>query len=1303
MAGGSMFGSPLGIRKFARDQKPPKATERVFPPSPTLAQLNDLSMSGFDPVRDLPAIIETARTAQEPTVAAPPAAEPSPTAPRQLTVSVPRPAPQQQTPASVALWEIYNRTENPADFVRADEQMMRERATAQTGGFYRFEGENTPPLKDEQFYGQTINPPRNVYDPHEMALAEISGLRLPQYPEPYLYRRDEGVPVNVDPVPIISRAENTTPVDVRRALPEALHSAYKYGTEFYRDTSGAAPSAAYITSDEAPSQIEELGRVLRGNSRPGDARHRIGSAIETAIEYSPIGAISNALEGVYKKDPLGALNILGAWPGGISAMRKTVKGKLDRADGGQVEDYDKGGAVKKALDFIRAYHGSPHKFDKFDAAKIGTGEGAQAYGHGLYFAGNEDVARGYRDRLSGTPRLQPYVEDRPVDISTPAGQSILNIERDARFYGFDPARKQSEQVLGNLLKQSTEDPDRSRQLSEALEIVRNLQPDRFRVGEVSPGHMYQVRIGARPEQLLDWDKPLYQQNPTIQDMFRKAPENEFGSELPRYLGFRGPGSARKESSALLEAGIPGIKYSDAETRMFGQGDNNYVVFDPNIIDIERRYARGGDVEGYAGGGIIKRALQLAEDIGRLKRPGSGYEPIPGAPATVNIPGIGKVEARPVPELEQAASNYMRSVGRPNEHAIERFVPLNEDFARQVAGAFEEMKHDPANPVVRRAYQALADETLAQYRAAKEAGLDIRFLKPGQADPYAVSPALGYEDIMNRGRLYVFPTEQGFGSSGGLLATNPLLKGAGRVGDKPDALINDAFRVVHDLYGHFGPGNPFFRAPGEERAYQLHSRMYSPEARPAAATETRGQNSWVNFGPYGEKNRTALGGETIYADQKTGILPEWAMELPPEKAEGGEVEKEPGVVERALALLSQLNPIGSAEAGPIDTIAKRAVKYGKQTVRDPQRNAFPGIYGDPREIAANAARQVAPEDPSMKQLFGVTRGELYEMGQGRQGNADPNLAFKANPRGSEAAENVMTPRNAQRIIDVMAEAQKHEGLRHGMEPWYVMDPAYKKLEEIVGPEEARRYYNRLNVSMGTMSPGTEVPVEIRRGLGANYLQEQGRFNDFVRYGGMADNRRGPDYPADIRHMPGHMYHSTSQAPALQTFVETGKLDMKSPKVPSYVMASGVPETGFQTRYAVPDAHFTRAIGMSDTRGGEGSANVSMKMSEYQTLQDWWRNKIANKVGLEAVPGQALTWGAFSPITGVTSPIGAPKLEMLAKEIMAIAQRKGIEPELARDLVLRGKTYRRGGAVADHAVALAKETQKRPKSVKVSEAA
>jgi hypothetical protein len=44
---------------------------------------------------------------------------------------------------------------------------------------------------------------------------------------------------------------------------------------------------------------------------------------------------------------------------------------------------------------MTVFHGSPHKFDKFDMGKVGTGEGNQAYGHGLYFAENPKVAQEY--------------------------------------------------------------------------------------------------------------------------------------------------------------------------------------------------------------------------------------------------------------------------------------------------------------------------------------------------------------------------------------------------------------------------------------------------------------------------------------------------------------------------------------------------------------------------------------------------------------------------------------------------------------------------------------------------------------------------------------------------------------------------------------------------------------------------------------------------------------------------------------------------------------------------------------------
>lgn len=135
------------------------------------------------------------------------------------------------------------------------------------------------------------------------------------------------------------------------------------------------------------------------------------------------------------------------------------------------------------------------------------------------------------------------------------------------------------------------------------------------------------------------------------------------------------------------------------------------------------------------------------------------------------------------------------------------------------------------------------------------------------------------------------------------------------------------------------------------------------------------------------------------------------------------------------------------------------------------------------------------------------------------------------------------------------------------------------------------------------------------------------------------------------------------------------------------ASGVPETGFQTDLPTGDAHFVRAVGLADTRGDttlKGKPSVpggSGKTSEMQSIGPWFRNRVASPVGMEASPAQALMWGAYAPATGVKSDIGAPKLEILSTQIGKLAQRLGVSPETARDMVITGKAgaFRHGGSV------------------------
>ena len=141
-----------------------------------------------------------------------------------------------------------------------------------------------------------------------------------------------------------------------------------------------------------------------------------------------------------------------------------------------------------------------------------------------------------------------------------------------------------------------------------------------------------------------------------------------------------------------------------------------------------------------------------------------------------------------------------------------------------------------------------------------------------------------------------------------------------------------------------------------------------------------------------------------------------------------------------------------------------------------------------------------------------------------------------------------------------------------------------------------------------------------------------------------------------------------------YVESGAYPM-SPKVPMYIQAAGVPETGFQTRIPVGDAHWSRATGLADVRTAK-NYGASVSTPEMQALAPWWREKIAAEHGLESVPAQAITWGLFGRQTGVDTPVGAPKLELLADEIMKASKRTGIDPLTMRDLILSGQAYAGG---------------------------
>lgn len=287
-------------------------------------------------------------------------------------------------------------------------------------------------------------------------------------------------------------------------------------------------------------------------------------------------------------------------------------------------------------------------------------------------------------------------------------------------------------------------------------------------------------------------------------------------------------------------------------------------------------ARAGELSADArGAGGFRRGsgpLAGASGEGAVGGRSGGSSPLPGAPTTVNGGRYGRVASTGDAVARRTAERYAADAGlifaRPGEYAA-----VDGERAARIAAEYEAMQHAPQDPEVRAAYDAMIAETLAQYQAIKATGLQVDFITGD--NPYSV-PYEAILDVRENNHLWVFPTDDGFGISftDADVLDNPLLALTDETISGKPARANDIFRVVHDYFGHIKDGNGF-GPTGEENAWQSHVKMYSPLAARAMTSETRGQNSWVNFGPVGEANR-ADPQNTTYAEQKIGLLPEWVM-------------------------------------------------------------------------------------------------------------------------------------------------------------------------------------------------------------------------------------------------------------------------------------------------------------------------------------------------------------------------------------------------------------------------------------------
>ena len=418
--------------------------------------------------------------------------------------------------------------------------------------------------------------------------------------------------------------------------------------------------------------VNGLAPVKKSGQKVGKAR--INETVYTEEDYQNEAATASRAEQRDMRNKIGqslgetvnALELTDAIR--ESAMSGQTTFSLERAvpdDASNVVEMPDGARLVGPTTFsIKAYHGTPHKVSKFSMDKIGTGEGAQAYGWGLYFAGAKSVAEYYQKTLSDVKTIvvDGYEVERnggdltsaqeiPRYVEMVALNDVANIES-----AFETKQKDAEDTFAKFWEKPSESDDAeyreaydeaAKELKAEIEAQTTSGYTRYdlakaKAAEVEKrfGNFYTVDLLPDEEQFLDWDKPLSEQSDKVKAALATMDigndtENLTGGELYRRVqdrlgGFNEktgadmPDGQRMASEAFVRAGIPSIRYLDAQSRDYKvklstpagpysevvlpnkqqaedyaaekrstgfiaevvqEGTSNYVIFDENLIRI----------------------------------------------------------------------------------------------------------------------------------------------------------------------------------------------------------------------------------------------------------------------------------------------------------------------------------------------------------------------------------------------------------------------------------------------------------------------------------------------------------------------------------------------------------------------------------------------------------------------------------------------------------------------------------------------------------------------------------------------
>jgi hypothetical protein len=363
-----------------------------------------------------------------------------------------------------------------------------------------------------------------------------------------------------------------------------------------------------------------ISNMLGGSnvaSNSGYFRGKLANALSGLLDFTPwLGdavGVGDTMTSYRQGDMLGT---------GINAAATGI-GVLPIVGGPASKAVKAGGKkVRSALRGIDAWHGSPYGFENFSMDKMGTGEGAQAYGHGLYFAESPDVAGNYATLTAGNWRNLNQSPDTLFrgnrvefnDLGNPIGTPReLNtfFARVGRLGNKDDAIAEAKNALHGLEKSGIF-ADVQKDLKREIESASAYWDDIEASG--ASGNLYNVNLKVEPDELLDWDAPLSEQSEKVQNALGRNDKwttggsfyhlksgaiddqlTEKSGELYDFIQSHPKFNAEERnfssgeviSSWLNSKGVSGIRYYDGFSRDAKEGTRNYVIFDDSLIDTKR--------------------------------------------------------------------------------------------------------------------------------------------------------------------------------------------------------------------------------------------------------------------------------------------------------------------------------------------------------------------------------------------------------------------------------------------------------------------------------------------------------------------------------------------------------------------------------------------------------------------------------------------------------------------------------------------------------------------------------------------